>query len=424
MLLRRGERYRIYPTATQVERLTAWEGALRWLWNHMHTERVAKLEDGYAVPTAFEQINQLTVLRAALPWLAEVPRNVCAQLIVELDKAWQRGFKKLSEMPRYKRKYRGERAPMIEPHPKLFRVEGVGRRGGVVFPKLGALRAIVHRTPRGKVKTCAIVRDGDEWFACVSVAIEVPDPKPSDKPAVGIDRGVVNLIADSDGRRVDHPRPLQRTQADLARAQRRTARKQKGSQTQKRARKRTATLLQKSRRQREAVLRRESTRYAKSHGTVIVERLDIGNMTASAKGTIDEPGTNVAAKAGLNRAILDGGWGRFVNLLRYKTEAEGGRVVEVPAAYSSQECYACGHVAAESRRSQSEFECVACGHRDHADTNAAKVLLRRGMRGAEGCGGDSVGRPAKQQLRVARRGTRAENGTIVATTKAPCFSTG
>jgi putative transposase len=115
----------------------------------------------------------------------------------------------------------------------------------------------------------------------------------------------------------------------------------------------------------------------------------------------------VRAKAGLNRAILDGGWGRFVEMLRYKVVPHGGAVVEVPTAYSSQTCAECGVVDAASRRSQSEFECVACGHRANADVNAAKVLYTRGSHGGEGCGGDAVGRPAKQQLRVARRGTRS-----------------
>jgi putative transposase len=137
VLLRRAERYRLYPTPEQVERLHAWEGALRWLWNHWHTERVAKLEEGCKLPTTFDQINDLAALRGGLEWLADVPRNVCAQLAVELDKAWQRGFKKLSRMPRYKSKQRGDRAPLIEPHKKLFRVEGEFKDGTVTFPKLG-----------------------------------------------------------------------------------------------------------------------------------------------------------------------------------------------------------------------------------------------------------------------------------------------
>ena len=429
MLIRRGERYRLYLTPAQTERLAAWTGTLRWLWNHAHAERVAKLEAGYVVPTAFDQINQLTVLRAALPWLHDVPRDVCAQTLVELDKAWQRGFKKLARRPRYKSKTRGDRAPLIAP--QSFRVEGTGRHATLVFPKIGPIRAIVHRPVGGKAKTCALVCDGGDWFACLAWERDVPDPVPSTKPAVGLDRGVVNLVADSDGTLVPNPRPLRQIQKRLARAQRAVARKKEyraraapRSKNESRARVRVAKLHQKARRQREAVLHRLSHQYAKSHGTLCVERLDIGAMTASARGTIDHPGTHVAAKAGLNRAILDGGWYRFVQMLRYKAEAAGARIVEVPAAYSSQTCARCGHVSAENRRTQSEFECVACGHRANADTNAAQVILRRGTLGAEGFGGDAVGRPVKKQLRVVRRATRHVDPGHLSSVEAPAFMPG
>ncbi len=408
MLLRKAFRYRVYPTAAQVARLDAWEHALRWLWNLAHEQRLmahtrrCKVDAKY--PTAFDQINELTDLRAELPWLADVPRDLCAQLLLELDKAWQRCFKRLARAPRWKRKGR-DRAPLIAP--QAFRVGGLGRDGAVIFPKLGRLRTVVHRPIVGKAKTCALVRDGDAWFAAVSCEVEIADPLPSTKPAVAIDRGVVNLLADSDGRLVPNPRPFERLRDRLARAQRTVARRKKGSKNQQKARAVVARLQRTARRQRDAVLHRESAHYAKNHGAVIVERLQIKNMTASAAGTLDAPGTNVRAKAGLNRAILDGGWGRFVEMLRYKVVPVGATVVEVPAAYSSQTCAECGVVDAASRRSQSVFECVACGHVAHADTNAAKILLRRGSHGDSLWRDAACGRPVKQELRVARRGTRS-----------------
>ena len=386
----------------------------------MHAERVHKLESECKLPTAIDQIYGLTTLRKQLPWLAEVPRNVCAQAIVELDKAWQRGFSKLAQMPQFKRVVRGERAPLIEPHPKVFRVQGSGRYGIVVFPKLGNVRTVIHRDIEGTAKTCAIVRDGEQWFVAISCAIEIANPTPSTKPAVAIDRGVVNLIADSNGRLVEGRRPMEVLRERVAKAQRRAAKKTKGSKNQKKARTKVAQLQRKARLQREAVLHSESKHYTKNHGVVIVEQLDIRNMTKSASGTIEEPGTNVAQKRGLNRSILDAGWGKFVNMLRYKAEREGVKVIEVRAAYSSQTCAVCDNVNALNRKSQSEFECVACGHKANADVNAARVLLSRGMHGDEVCGGDVMTRPTKQKLRVVRRATRADSAAF-AQAKAPDF---
>jgi putative transposase len=428
VILTRGFRFRLYPTPEQQARLRQWDGALRFLWNAAHAQREhngTRCKVDRRTITAFDQIHELTDLRADLEWLADVPRNVAAQLLVELDRAWQRYFKGLCERPRFKRKGR-DAAPLIEPHPKLFRVE----TDAVVFPKIGRISAVIHRPVQGTPKTCAIVRDGDAWFACVTCEIEIADPLPSEKPPVAIDRGVAVLFADSDRRVVENPRPAERLQPRIARAQRTVARRVKGSKNQQKARAKVARLQRKARRQRDHVLHVESHRYAQSHGAVIVEKLNVRNMTKSARGTVEEPGVNVAQKAGLNRAILDAGWSRFVEMLRYKVVPRGARVVEVPAHHSSQTCSACGVVDAGSRREQDVYLCVACGHFDHADLNAARVLLARGVNAlaveatATGCGGLAIGRPAKQQLRAVRRGPLRSSAGPSVEPKAPRFSEG
>jgi putative transposase len=405
VLVRKAFRFRVYPTPAQAARLTAWESALRWLWNLAHEQRRMGLgrplgERRY--PTAFDQINELKALRAEAPWLADVPRNVCAQLLVELDKAWQRAFKRLGRSPRWKRKG-GDALGVCEPHPKVWRLGAEG----LVFPKLGALKIVVHRPLEGTPKTCALVRDGDQWFACIVCDVELAAPRRKAGPTVALDRGVANVVADSDGRVVINPRHLDAMRPKLARAQRRLARTKKGSHNRTKAAAKVARLQRKVRRQRDHALHALSSDYAKSHGTVVVERLRIANLTASARGTPERPGRHVRQKAGLNRSILSAGWGRFVEMLRYKLAWSGGALVEVEPAYSSQTCAACGLVEAASRKSQAVFACVGCGHQDHADVNAAKVLKSRAVEpAAHVCGGDgAVGRPAKQKLRVARRGT-------------------
>jgi putative transposase len=100
-------------------------------------------------------------------------------------------------------------------------------------------------------------------------------------------------------------------------------------------------------------------------------------MTASAAGTMAEPGRRVRQKAGLNRSILNQGWGAFDLILTYKMEERGGRVVKIDPAFTSQTCSVCGVVDARSRKSQAIFECVRCGYRDNADRNAARNIVRR-----------------------------------------------
>ena len=112
---------------------------------------------------------------------------------------------------------------------------------------------------------------------------------------------------------------------------------------------------------------------------VVLEKLEVRNLVASARGTVEQPGKNVRAKAGLNRAILDQGWYAFEQMLAYKLEKRGGQLLHVPAAYTSQRCSVCAHTTADNRRSQAAFCCVSCGHAENADTNAAKNIVRAGL---------------------------------------------
>ena len=407
MVVRKGFRFRVYPSAEQVDRLTAWERALRFLWNLALEQRkmgLARPRDERVFPSAFDQINELTPLRAELPWLADVPRNVCAQLLVEVDKAYQRCFQRLARAPRWKRQGR-DTLGFTEPHPKAWRLDG----STLHFPKLGGMRAVVHRPIEGKPKTCTLRRDGDEWYASIVCEIEVVEPAPRHEPVVALDRGVVNVVADSDGNIVESPRFYARAMKKLARAQRNLSRKKKGSKNREKAKARVAKIHRKVRRQREHFVHNLSARYAKSHGTVIVEKLQIKNMPTSAAGSVEEPGTNVRQKAGLNRGILDAAWGALHWQLGYKLAWTGGRRVDVNPAYGSQTCSACGHVDAASRVSQAVFCCTACGHREHADVNASKVYKSR-VQSRSGLLGEASGLPSlrtKKRMRVARRSSES-----------------
>lgn len=85
----------------------------------------------------------------------------------------------------------------------------------------------------------------------------------------------------------------------------------------------------------------------------------------------------VRQKAGLNRSILNQGWGAFGLILSYKMKECGGRIAKTDPAYTSHTCSACGTIDARSRKSRASFERIECGHRDNADSNAVDTILRR-----------------------------------------------
>lgn len=111
---------------------------------------------------------------------------------------------------------------------------------------------------------------------------------------------------------------------------------------------------------------------------VVIEDLKVTNMSKSASGTIEAPGRSVKAKSGLNKSILDQGWGGFRRQLEYKQAWLGGGVLAINPGNTSRTCPACDHVAAGNRKTQSRFECVECGYAENADLNAAINILRAG----------------------------------------------
>ena len=391
MLIYKTFRYRIYPTTAQKFRMSEWENALRFLWNLANEQRRMGLARPQRIyRTAFDQQKELTTLRAELPWLADVSRNVCTNLLVELDKAWQRCFKRSAHAPRWKRRGR-DAFGFTEVDPGRCRLDSRLR-----FPKLGQIRIKLHRPLEGEPKKYTINRDGDQWFVSIVCEIEI-NPTQRTEPIVAIDRGITNVVADSNEKIERNPQHLERALKRLARAQRTVARRQKGSKNKEKAKIRVMRIHRKVRRQRAHILHALTTTYAESQGTVVVERLQIANMEKNRQ---------------LSRRIGGAGWGQLVEMLRYKLAWSGGQLAEVSAHYSSQTCAACGHIDATSRARES-FHCTVCGHRDHADVNAAKVLKQRYLevranrscQPVEASSTDGL-RNRKVKLRVSRRASQ------------------
>ena len=171
---------------------------------------------------------------------------------------------------------------------------------------------------------------------------------------------------------------LKKQQRRLQHAQRAVSRKNKGSANRKTALDRLANIHRRIALQRSAWLHKLTTDLANRHAVIAIEDLKVANMSASAKGTAEAAGQNVAAKAGLNRGILDAARGEFARQLTHELECRGGRVILVNPAYTCRTCRICKHDSEENRKTQSVFSCVACHHAEHADIHAAKNVLAAG----------------------------------------------
>jgi len=245
----------------------------------------------------------------------------------------------------------------------------------------GPLKLRLHRPIQGEIRSVTLNHETDGvWYASFLCAVEVSEPiAPLGEP-VGVDRGVAVPLAISDGSAPYVPLPTERQKLRERRMKKAVSRCKKNSNNRKRAVRALGRHKAKEARRRRDALHKATTHLANNHGIVVIEDLRIKNMTASAKGTIEQPGVNVAQKSGLNRAILSVGWGIAAVMLRYKCAWNGSTLLKVPPMGTSQECSECGLADAASRVSRDVFRCTACGHLEHADLNAAKVIRGRGLK--------------------------------------------
>jgi putative transposase len=305
--------------------------------------------------------------------------QVLQQALHDLDRAWHDWAIGKRGMPRFKRRT-GEQSFR---DPQGVWAKRSSKRFGVVKIKgVGQMRVRLHRPISGVIKSATVIREADgTWFISLTVQRRSRERKPNGLPPVGVDLGVVVPVATSDGELIGKGLQTLRLKERerLLRLERQLARCKRGSHNRQKVLLRINRLKARQRRRRTNFVEQVSYDLAKSHGLIAFETLAKCNMTKSAKGTVDNPGRNVAQKAGLNRAILDRSWGKIQTRSEQKAPKHGSYVVYAPAAYSSQECPACHAVDAASRVSQSRFVCTTCGYAAHADVKAAITILERAL---------------------------------------------
>ena len=374
-----GRRYRVVFRSEQDALARKSAGCCRLVFNLALSQRQYTYESKGWSQGYVEQCHQLVELKRAYPFLREAPSSVLQQSLKDLQTAYDRFFQGLSGHP--KCKHKGRRDSFRFPSPSQLRVVIISRKWARVrLPKFGWVRFRCSRSLPDIIRNVTMVRDSDEWYLsfCGSSGVGRLAARP--KTSVGIDRGVVTAIVASNGFTANREMTTPGERKRFVRLQQRLTRQHKGSRRRERAKIQFANLHRTIRRRRQDFAHQVSRQLVNNHDLVVLEDLRVKNMTASARGTMEKPGRNVRAKAALNRAILDKGWGRLRTYLAYKLDKEGGRLVVVNPAFSSQQCSECDHIDAASRVSQAWFACTNCSHAENADGNAAKTILKRGLK--------------------------------------------
>ena len=312
--------------------------------------------------------NRLPGWKKKNPFLKKCHSQVLQQSLKDLELAYINFFEKRSNFPKYKKKFQ---------HDSIRFPQGVEldeAKQQIRLSKIGWVRYRKSRDIIGTIKNVTVSRRGEKWDVSIQTEYEVVSsaPNPSE---IGIDMGVKRFVTLSNGDFVEPLNPFKQELEKLAKLQRKLARQKKGSRKTKRKIARLHRYIADSRRD---FLHKTSTKIAKNHSIVYVEDLKVSNMSASASGTKESPGKNVKQKSGLNRSILDQGWYGFFQMLSYKLEQRGGKLIKVDPTNTSRTCPRCGLVSAENRKSQATFACIGCGYRSNADDVGAINILRAG----------------------------------------------
>jgi transposase len=365
-------RYRIYPTSEQEIALLRHCADARYVWN-LAVEQHAWWHPGRkSAPGYLEQSRQLTAARADNSWLAAGSQTVQQQALRDFDQAMRQFFAGTRGRPSWRKAGWNEGFRITGQRGSHWDVRRLNRNWGEAWvPKVGWVRLRWSRNVPADVRSFRVTRDrAGRWHLAFAV---IPEPVagPGTGEVVGIDRGVKVTAALSTGEKLIIPGLTPREAARLRDLQRRLARARRGSARRAEARTAIARLKARETDRRKDWCEQISTGLARRFDVIRVEDLKITAMTRSAKGTAEAPGKNVRAKARLNDGIRRAGWGLLVRRLEEKAS---GRVEKVPAAYTSQRCSACGHVARENRESQAVFRCTACDFACNADVNAARNI--------------------------------------------------
>jgi putative transposase len=346
------------------EHLSQQVGCARFVWN----KALGLSETKYPGNSALSEM--LPVWKKEHPWLADADSMGLQQSLQNLDRAWKNFFREPGRVgrPKFKRRLMHDSYRYVSVAAQKTRADAIW------LPKVGWVTFRASRPWQGEVKSVTITRKAGKWYVSLRCDVEVDDPVARTDDAIGIDVGIARYATLSDGNFYSGVKTIDEDRRALARLQRAFARGEKGSARRRKKAGRIAAMHAYIANKRADRAHFVSSRIVKKHGQIKMEDLRLVNMMASASGTVENPGTNVAQKRGLNRHLADQGLRQFRTFVEYKLAWSGGNFLAINPRYTSQKCHSCGHTDRANRPSQAVFACVACGHTDHADVNAAKNI--------------------------------------------------
>ncbi|MFI5335049.1 MAG: RNA-guided endonuclease InsQ/TnpB family protein [Chlamydiales bacterium] len=397
-------KYRLYPNKKQAEKLHWTLDRARELYNAAIQER----RDAYEIRikrhpnyydeatrkhltqqhalTYTQQATQLPEIKEVRPEYSDIHSQILQDVLRRVDKAYRSFFRRIKK---------GQT-------PGYPRFQGYGRYESFTFPQSGFSLTVDNRVclskigtikvkipkgkkahpPVGEMKTCTIKREGEHWFIVFTCEVEQEVVYHPSEEAVGIDLGLLHFATLSDGSTIENPRYLRQAEQKLKKLQEALSRKKRGSKRRRKAALRIGKAHRHIRNQRKDFHHKEAHLLVTQYQTMVFEKLAPSNMSKRPKPKQEETSgqylpNGASAKAGLNKSILDAGWGQFQQICESKAACAGSRVLCVSPKYTSQRCSDCG--AMVQKELGERWHTCSCGCSLDRDHNAAINILQLGL---------------------------------------------
>ena len=394
MKIRKAYKFRLKTNSEINHILTCMAGCSRFVWNNALSMIFERLQNNHKI-IWYRELDWYVKLWKSSEEYAFLKSDAYSQslqqTLKDLEKAikdWFDSKQPNKKRPKFKKKNQHDSFRI----PQNFKIKG----NRIYVPKVGWLIFRKSREIEGTPKNVTISCKNGYWYASIQVELEIEQREHPSKSDIGIDMGISQFATLSDGNVYEPINSFKKIKEKLAKEQGKLAKKVKFSNNWKKQKKIISKIHTKIADMRNEHLHKTSTEISKNHAMIVMEDLRIKNMSASAKGTIESPGNHVKQKSGLNRTILDQGWGEFRRQIEYKQKWQNGMFLSVNPKNTSLKCSECGHTEKTNRKSQSKFECVSCGHKENADVNAAKNILAAGH-AVLACGKDGLPTLTKQE---------------------------
>ena len=365
-------KYRLYPTASQAEKINRNIGCARFVYNIMLDAKIKHYEQHketlYTTPTKFKD---------DYPFLKDADSLALSNAWLNLEKAFNTFFQKKTGFPKFKSKHKCRWSYTTnnqrrEKYPEKDSIRFDGNR--IKLPKVGYVKIVEHRQHEGIIKSVVVSKEhSGEYYASVLCEIEQTKTLPVTDKVVGIDLGLHDIIVCSDGERVEAPKHFRKAEQTLAKRQRAFSRTQKDSKGHEKARLKVARCHQKIKNQRNDFLQKLSTKLIRENQVICLEDLSVKGMERNKK---------------LAKSVTDASFSRFVSMLEYKAEWYGRKIIKIDRFYpSTQLCSGCGYknesVKGLSGLKFREWTCPECGEVHDRDLNASRNILKEGLRSIE-----------------------------------------